>query len=391
MKILVICQYYYPEPVRIPDICEELVKQGHEVDVVTGVPNYPLGYIYEGYKGKQHRDEVIGGVNVHRCFTIGRRTGAIWRALNYFSFAISSSLYAGKLKDKYDVVFVNQLSPVTMAFPAVVYKNKYKKRLVYYCLDLWPESLIAGGIQRESIIFKVFHVISKYLYKKADKILVSSQQFEKYFEDTMGISKDKLDYLPQYAEDLFKPMQPVEKHTIDFTFAGNVGVFQNVEIIVKTAELFQQNPDIRFHIVGDGISLDKCKELAKERNIKNVIFHGRKPVEEMPKYYAMSDAMLVTLKKDPFISLTLPGKVQSYMAVGKPIIGSIDGEAQKVIRDSECGFCAPAEDEEALKKCIDEFLESNKAALGQNALQYYQNNFRKIKFVSRLIDHLRDV
>ena len=98
MKILVICQYYYPEPVRIPDICEELVKQGHEVDVVTGVPNYPLGYIYEGYKGKQHRDEVIGGVNVHRCFTIGRRTGAIWRALNYFSFAISSSLYAGKLK-----------------------------------------------------------------------------------------------------------------------------------------------------------------------------------------------------------------------------------------------------------------------------------------------------
>ena len=146
MKILVICQYYYPEPFRISDICEELVKLGHTVDVVTGIPNYPMGEIYEGYRKGEKRDEIINGVNVHRCFTIGRKHGAFYRFLNYYSYAFSSSQYVKRLNDDYDVLFVNQLSPVMMAKAGIVYKKKHHKKLVLYCLDLWPASLTAGKL-----------------------------------------------------------------------------------------------------------------------------------------------------------------------------------------------------------------------------------------------------
>ena len=143
MKILVVCQYYYPEPVRITDICEELVKKGHEVTVLTGIPNYPMGVIYDGYKQGEKRNETINGVHIIRNFTVGRRTGVIWRSINYFSYSVFATLKIRRLDKDFDVVFVNQLSPVMMAWPAIRYKKKYNKRLVLYCLDLWPESLEA--------------------------------------------------------------------------------------------------------------------------------------------------------------------------------------------------------------------------------------------------------
>ena len=342
MKILVVCQYYYPEQVRITDICEEFVKRGHEVDVITDIPNYPMGVIFDGYKHGERRDEVINGVNVHRCFTIARRSGVLFRFLNYYSYAFSSTRYASKLKKEYDAVLVNQLSPVMMACAAVKYKKKHNKRLVYYCLDLWPESLVAGGIKRGGFIYKFFNKISENLYKKADKILVTSRDFTTYLENQFGIEKDKLSYLPQYAEDLFKPAERVKKDTVDLTFAGNIGVMQSVETIIRAAAELKEIENLRFNIVGDGISLEDCKKLSDELGTDNVIFHGRKPLEEMSEYYRNADAMLVTLAKDPLISMTIPGKVQTYMAAGKPVIGAIDGETPKVIEEAGCGFCSPS-------------------------------------------------
>ena len=161
MKVLVICQYYYPEPFRISDICEELVKRGHEVTVITGIPNYPMGEIYDGYRHGKKRDETINGVRVHRCVTIGRKTGAFHRLLNYCSYAISSSAYVSKLEGKFDVVFVNQLSPVMMAAAGINYKKRFNKKLVLYCMDLWPESLVAGGIRRDSIVLLLTHTVQQ--------------------------------------------------------------------------------------------------------------------------------------------------------------------------------------------------------------------------------------
>lgn len=392
MKILVICQYYYPEPFRITDICEELAKGGHEVFVITGLPNYPIGEIYEDYKDGQRRDEIINGVKVHRCYTIGRKGGVVKRFLNYYSYAVSSSMYTSRLKEEFDVVFVNQLSPVMMASAGIRYKKKHCKKLILYCLDLWPESLAAGGISRKSLIFRLFHKISARIYRQADEILVTSKSFDDYLYNEFQISKEKIQYLPQYAEDIFNPETCRKKpnETVDLMFAGNIGAAQSIDTIIRTAAETRDIKNLRWHIVGDGSELENMKKLASKLCINSVIFHGRKPIEEMPKYYAMSDAMLVTMKNDPVISLTLPGKVQSYMAAGKPIIGAINGETQRIICESQSGVCANAEDAEGLSACVREFVLSNRKVFADNSINYYNGNYTKEGFISRLQDILSE-
>lgn len=384
MKILVICQYYAPEPMRIADICKELVRRGHEVDVVTGVPNYPAGVVYDGYRHGKRRDEMIDGVHVHRCFTVARRKGGFFRFLNYYSYALSSSLYVSRRKRKYDVIFVNQLSPVMMASAAVRYRRKHGTPLVLYCLDLWPESLTAGGIRRGSLLYRIFHRISGDLYRRADAIAVTSKDFIGYFTEQFGIAPEALSYLPQYAEDLFEPQPLPEKETVDLTFAGNIGAAQSVETILRAAAKLTDVPSLRFHIVGEGSSLAACQALADELSLTNVCFYGRRPLTEMPDFYRRSDAMLVTLARDPLLSKTLPGKVQSYLAAGKPILGAIDGEAASVIAEADCGLTSPAEDADALAASIRRFLTADRAAYSKNAYDYYLAHFHKDAFFEDL-------
>lgn len=381
MKILVVCQYYYPEPFRHPEICEEFVRRGHEVTVVTGVPNYPMGEIYEGYRNGEKREEIINGVKVHRCFTFGRKHGVIHRFLNYYSFVFSSTRYVTSIRDKYDVVFVNQLSPVMMAQAAIRYKNKHHVPMVMYCLDLWPESLVAGGIRRGSGIYKAFERVSKRIYKEADRIFVTSHSFKDYFKNEFGI--DDTIYLPQFAEAIFTPEQCKKKadEYIDLMFAGNVGLAQSVDTIIKAAKLTADIKNLRWHIVGDGSEISKLKKMS--RGLNSVIFHGRKPLEEMPKYYAMADAMLVTMQKDPMLNKTLPGKVQTYMAAGKPIIGAIDGETQLVIYDAGCGLCGEAGNAEQLAENVRTFITYDRSQFGKKAYRYYTEHFEKQRFMDK--------
>lgn len=392
MKILVVCQYYYPEPFRISDICEELVKRGHEVTVVTGVPNYPEGIIYDGYRGGKKRKEIINGVEVHRCFTIGRRAGTLFRFLNYYSFAISSYLYVSGLKRRkkvkpFDVVFVNQLSPVMMAYAGILAKKKWNIPLVMYCLDLWPESLVAGGVSVNSIIYRLFKTVSRNIYKKADAIAITSRQFEKYFQEVLEIETENMVLLPQYAEDIFEDLQIEKRDKVgyDFVFAGNIGEMQSVETIIQAARLIEANSNesVRIHIVGDGSKLECCKKLAK--GLENVKFYGRRPIEDMPKFYAMADAMLITLKSNKSISYTLPGKIQSYMAAGKPIIGAIDGETKLVIEEARCGYCCEAENEKQLANLIVTYIKSaHKEEMGDCSRKYYEEHYKKNVFMKHL-------
>lgn len=389
MKILVVCQYYYPEPFRVNDICEEMVKRGHEVTVVTGEPNYPEGQIYKGYEDHQKSDEVINGVKVHRCPIIPRKTGTLYRLLNYFSYPHEAKKYIKKLNG-FDVIFVNQLSPVMMAEPAIAYKKKHGTPVVMYCLDLWPESLVAGGVSRGSAIYKVFHGISKKIYRSVDRIFVTSRMFRGYLEEQFGVEDETIEYLPQYAEGLFEKLPYKESgETVDLVFAGNIGAVQSVETIVKAAEKLQDQP-VHFHIVGSGTDLERLQELAKE--LRNVKFYGRRPLEEMPEFYAKADAMLVTLQADPVLSLTLPGKVQSYMAVGKPIIGAIDGETAEVIRAAQCGYCGKAEDVDELVKNVCRFMDDEyKEQLGQNARDFYEKYFARQNYMDKLERELQKI
>ena len=388
-KILVICQYYKPEPFRISDICEEMVKRGHEVHVVTGYPNYPEGILYDGYGKGQHIDEIINGVKIHRCYTVPRGRGTLKRMENYYSYSIASTAYV--LSDKcvtsdgsnFDMVFCNQLSPIMMAHAAIAYKRKYKVPAVMYCLDLWPESLIAGGITRNSLIYKYYHRVSSHIYRSMDKILVTSRMFTDYLCKEFEIEKKKIEYLPQYAEELFEPISlKTEDGIFDFVFAGNIGEIQSVDTIINAATRLKDEP-VKFHIVGAGTDLERIKSLAS--GLDNVTLYGRHPLEEMPEFYSKADALLVTLKADPILSLTLPGKVQSYMAVGRPIIGAINGETRLVIEKSRCGLCGPAEDYVELADNIRLFIsnKTDRETFAEAAKKYYKENFDKQIFMNK--------
>lgn len=387
MKILVVCQHYWPEPYPLSDLCEELVRRGHQVDVITGVPNYPMGKTYAGYEKGKKRREVHNGVNILRTFTIPRRRNAIFRLLNYYSYAISSTWKAMTTREEYDVVFTNQTSPVMMSSGAFAYAKKHGKKTVMYCMDLWPACLAAGGVAETSWIYKFFALESRRLYNLADRLLITSEMFRGYLTGKHGVEPDKIEYLPQYALDAFSnlPDTAAGKKTIDLMFAGNVGAAQSLYTVLGAAEKLLDIPNLTIHIVGDGSELNNLKALAKEKKLSNLIFYGRKPQEEMPNYYALADAMLVTLTADPYISLTLPGKVQTYMAAGKPILGAASGETACVLEAARCGFCAPPEDPEKLAEIIRTFICCpHKKQLGQNGRSYYEQHFARQKFMDRL-------
>ncbi len=389
MKILVICQYYYPEPFRLPDICQALAAMGHSVTVVTGTPNYPEGEIYPGYEKGKRAFETIEGVRVFRCPIVPRKTGAIYRFLNYYSFVFSADRFLRKCREDFDVVFVNQLSPVMMAQPALNWARRHGKKCVLYCLDVWPESLKLGGIREGSIPYRLFEKISFDIYCRADRVLVSSKSFIPYLARNPGLPPERIGYLPQYAEDLFGELPPQpQKDTVDFLFAGNIGVFQSVETIVEAARLLQQEKHIHIHIAGGGVSLDSCK--ARAEGLSNITFHGRRDLSEMPGFYAMADGLLISLAADPFMAANLPGKLQSYMAAGKPVIASLDGETARIVSEADCGLCSGAEDAAALAQNLRKAAASPEARKrwGENAKAYYEEHFRKAVFLASLLREL---
>lgn len=397
MKILIVCQHYWPEPYPLTDICEELVHRGHEVRVITDVPNYPMGYIYDGYKNGKQREQEHNGVRITRTFTIGRRHNVVFRLLNYFSYAISSTWYTTHLKEAYDVVFCNQTSPIMMVSAGLAYAKKNNKKSFIYCMDLWPASLAAGGMKESSPIYKIFGLISRRLYRRADTILITSLMFKSYLKEKFDITDEKIKYLPQYADSQFDLLPNVgkNKETVDFVFAGNIGAAQSLDTVINAAQILNKENTankgntIRWHIVGDGSELENLKKLAQKLETDNVIFHGRKPIENMPEYYAMADAMIISLTADEFISMTLPGKMQTYMAAGKPILASANGEIQNVIHKSKCGYCAKAGDSKAFAQAVVKFLEcEDKLELGKNAKAYYAEHFTRKLFMDKLESEL---
>jgi len=416
MKILVVSQYFYPEQFRINDVCFRLAEMGHEIVVLTGLPNYPEGKIFDGFDwaslhavGKYDPKldaccETHLGVQIIRCNLRPRLSGKKNLALNYVSFMKRGSKVAKKITTEFDKILVFQYSPVTMAIPAVKYQKQILKKagdkppLYLYCFDLWPESIVSAGLSNHGLIYTAVKMLSKWIYKKADKIFVSSKLFEKYFDQKLDISGN-IQYLPIYAEDLFCHTTAANNNNdgdddgdcVRLLFAGNIGEMQSVDTILRAAALLQDaNAAVHIDIVGDGSSLDKCKSLSAELKLENVTFHGRYPLEAMPIFYNIADAFLITLKDDPFISYTLPNKVQPYMAAGKPLIASINGEVAELVTESNCGLVCPAEDHRSLAENILKFIaEKEKHSFyGTNASTYYDENFSADVFFSRLFSYM---
>lgn len=393
MKILVISQFYYPEQFRINDICEELVKKGCEVTVLTGLPNYPEGRVNKEYKFFRNRKENINGVNVIRTFEIGRRKGRIFRILNYISYMCSGSLKALLLKGQFDLIYVYQLSPITLAIPAIAYKKRHKNKKIHlYCLDLWPESLLIDNFKKDSITYKIIKKISKWVYSKCDYIYVTSKGFKNYFKEELGLNKN-IKYLPQYAEEKYKKSEYKINKISNFVFTGNIGKAQSIETIVRAANELKDRNDILIHIVGDGSRLKECQALSEEMKLTNIIFYGKKSIEEVQQYYKIADAMLITLSNNEIISKTIPGKMQSYMMAERPIIGAINGEVENIIREARCGYCVNAEDYKALASAIKKFKElsnNEKSKMAENSYQYYKDNFTKEQYIVKLFNFFKE-
>ncbi|TDM15261.1 glycosyltransferase family 4 protein [Macrococcoides canis] len=392
MNIIVFSQYYEPEPFLIHDKMKRLVELGHDVTVITGLPNYPKGELISGYKAG---DSEIDGVKIVRLPIRPRKKGTKNLFLNYLSYAMKASKYTRKLEDSFDAIFVYQLSPVFMAIPAIVLKKRIHKPIILYCLDLWPESLVSGGIKKNSIIYNIIKLISKKIYKSIDKIEISSKSFEKYFKQTLKINGDYI-FNPQYAVDENSEYINTDidfpKDKINISFTGNIGEMQGLEVAIKAMK--NVDDKVVLHIIGDGSKKEALESLANELKIKSKIkFHGRKPVEQMKSVMENSDALLVTMKDDEVISYTLPAKVQSYLKSGKFIIGSINGEAADVIRESKAGIVSPAEDVQKLAENINQFVNNYDIYKldGIRGIEYYNKNFGKDKFIQILLNDLKDI
>lgn len=386
MKILVVCQHFYPENFRINDICYELVKKGNDVTVLTGLPNYPKGKILKEYKWHKNRKQVINGVKIKRCSLVGRGSSTLKMIINYMWFAIFGSIKALFMKKDYDIVYVYQLSPITMTWPAIVVKKIKRIPLIIHVLDQWPVSITTGGISKQSLPYKILTRWSKNAYSKADIITCSSKSFKNYFLNELKLPKEKrFIYMPSYAESLYDNCKTKKNNKFDLLFAGNIGPAQSVETIIEAANLLKDEKQIMFHIVGDGLSKNNCEELTKKYNLQNVIFYGYHKVEDMKKYYELADAFLITMVDNEVVNSTLPAKVQSYMLAGKPIIGAISGEVKNVIEEAECGLCCESLDYVSFAKIIKKAYKSNNKQLwSKNSYKYYKDNFEKEKCINDL-------
>lgn len=399
MKILFVCQYFYPEVFRGNDIAFHWAEEGHDVHVVCGVPNYPHGKFYEGYGLFKKRHEVINGVKVTRLPIFPRGNNKIMLMLNYFSYLIVAWVYMlfHALFHKYDRVFVQQLSPVMMSAPGVLYKRLRKVPLYTWVLDLWPESLTAAGGINNKYILSFFRHYVKSEYKHSDKILISSRSFERSIAE-YGDYSNKIVYYPQWADgndgvEKAPENTPIIPDGFKLMFAGAVGEAHGFECTMQAAQLTKDHKEIKWVIVGDGRRLDWVKSFVKEHGLEETVFTlGRYPADTMPWFFKQADVMLVTLNDDPLFKLYAPAKISSYMAAAKPIVAVLTGEGAEVIKAADCGWSLPAGDAEGFAKLAIELAKMNKSVLnekGQNAAKYYDEHFVKEKCLQKL-DQLMD-
>jgi Glycosyltransferase len=384
-----VSQYFYPEQFRINDICSEWVNKGYKVTVVTGIPNYPAGKFFDGYSWFKGRKESYNGIEIIRIPLIPRGGNPLMLALNYFSYMISGYFWKMFTKVEADLVFINQLSPIMQALPGVWYAKRKKVPCYMYVQDLWPESLeIITGIKNKYAIGAISKIVD-YVYSRCTRIFTTSNSFIKAIEER-GVPSEKLEYWPQYAEDFYIPLEKgshpsiPEDSAFNIVFTGNIGVAQGLDILPKAAMILKQerlSRKIRFNLVGDGRYKRELIEIVNSNQVSDMFnFIDKQPAHHIPDILAACDAAFLSLSDSPLFAVTIPAKIQSYMACGIPIIASANGETRRIISEADAGLSSPAEDVMKLVRCIIELSEkppNELKQLGINARAYYDKNFNK--------------
>ena len=403
MKILLVTQYFYPENFKSNDIAFELAKRGYDVTVLTGLPNYPKGKIYKGYGIFKKRKETVNGVKIIRTLVIPRgKGGGMMLALNYISWAVIASFRAFflALNKKFDTVIVHETSPITQGFPALVIKKIQSIPIYFWVLDLWPESLQSAGGINTRYVLDFFTAVTRLMYRKSDKILISSRGFRQSILEK-GDFADKLIYFPNWAEDIFSNINKSENLSLPelpngfrIIFAGNIGEAQDFEHVMKAALLLKENKSIKFILIGDGRKKLWVDNFINKNNLNDTVYAiGRFPIETMPYFFSKADVMLLSLKDDYIFSLTAPAKLQAYMAAKKPVVAMINGEARNLIAESGCGLSVPACDSKGLADNILELQAMHPDKLknmGLSGFNYYKKYFTKDICITNLENILKN-
>ncbi len=396
MQILIVSEYYYPERFLITEIAERLVSDGHSVTVLTGLPNYgmPGGLVPKEYRLKSRQEEIINGVKVVRCSVLGRGKNKLRLFLNYFSYMRNATQIAKKLECNFDVVYCYQVTPIFQLHPAIHYCKKHNKKLVCYCLDLAPESG-SGFVNKLPVLHQAYAKYAKWAYQQCDKIAVTSRAFIPYLNRVNDVREDAIVYLPQHASPELLNFDLTHKRAdvAEFLFAGNIGNGPRLETIVYAAERLVKSGCLNFRVtfIGNGSAKERLMDIVKEKDIgTQVVFREGVPMNQMPEIYKEADVLLVTLRKG---QITIPGKLQAYMATGKPIIGAMDGSGADLIKEAGCGMCASAEDVEQLADLMKKYIAESElfTDMGMRGREYFRSHFSLDTHMEGLMAILRNV
>ena len=386
-----ICQHYWPEHFQITEVCEELARRGHDVTALVGVPNYPTGVVPEDYLGGKNRLQEHNGVHIVRVEEVPRRNGIAGLARNYLSYMLAAKRKARELPGDFDVVFAYQITPVLMAAPMRDAKRRSGCPALLYCADIWPDAVMAMLPRRLSFLMPAVKAVSMRIYREADFVATNSSAYVDCFERVHGFDPAKLRYVPQYAEDTYLSMdlEPEPSSKARFMVMGNIGRLQDMPSVLEAVNRIKRRDDFELHIVGTGSVIGECERYVSENGLEDkVIFHGRRPFEEMPRFYRMADACVLTLNVPgaPWISSTLPSRLQGYMAAGKPILAAISGSAAEVIRESGCGRAASAGDSAGLAALMEDFIDNRSAyaGCGEAGRRYFRANFTKDRYMDEI-------
>jgi putative colanic acid biosynthesis glycosyltransferase WcaI len=396
MRLLIVSQWYPPEPVRLlAELAESLQSRGHDVEVLTGFPNYPHGTIYPGYKQRLIQRELRGGVRVVRVpLYPDHSRSSIKRVLNYLSFALTASFLGPFVTQRPDVVFVYG-TPYTTALPGWLVSRIKRAPVVFELLDLWPESLAASGMLSNRFALRVVHFFTRAVHAFSAAVLVITDGFRRALLAD-GVPEEKIHVVSNWVDvDFFRPLSvPRRDRNFKVLFAGNLGPMQGVETIVGAAGLLREQSDIEILIAGDGIALSEMAERVRQEGLTNVRFLGRRPESEMPALFASVDALLVHLKAEPLLEITIPHKIFAYMASGKPIIAAVRGDAASIVEDARAGICCAPGSPEAMAEAIRGLAVLDpdvRDRLGSNGRQAAVTKYNREFLVGRIEEVIRGV
>lgn len=392
--ILVVSQYFYPETFRINDMCQEWLKRGYKVTVITGIPNYPMGKIFKGYGFTKKRHEIWNGIEIYRIPLIPRGNSSLGMILNYLSFMVSGIL-AGKIKKiNADYVFSFEVSPMTQVLAGISFAKKMKVPHYLYVQDLWPENVMTVAGINSPLIIKSIDKMVDYIYKNVDEIFATSPSFvDAICNRKVKVNKEKVHYWPQYAEEFYKPCEKekiseiLEDDSFKIIFTGNIGMAQGLEILPRTAEILKKD-NVKFIMVGDGRYLAEFNEQVKKYDVtQKFVMVPRQPAERIPAILSCCDAAFLSFQDAELWKKTIPAKLQSYMACGMPIIASAEGETKRIINEAECGICCKIGDVDGMAEAIRTMIKADIKTMGCRSRKYFEEYFDKKKLMDEMEEY----